>query len=157
MERLGREIERELGRHGGGGSAVVSQIVAVWPEVVGDAVARNAWPLRVGRDGTLHVATTSSTWAFELDRLSPEIAERLERRLGTATPAAIRFRPGPMPEPARAVERAEPAPDHALPASPEVVAEAAQAAASIDDQELREMVERAARASLAKARSGRAI
>ena len=37
-----------------------------------DAIARNAWPLRIGRDGTLHVAAASATWAFELDRMSAD-------------------------------------------------------------------------------------
>ena len=29
-------------------------------EAVGDPIARNAWPARLGRDGTLHVATASA-------------------------------------------------------------------------------------------------
>jgi hypothetical protein len=158
MERIGREVERELARTGDRDTAAISRIVDAWPEAVGEAVARNAWPLRVGRDGTLHVATSSSTWAFELDRLSPEIAERLAGVLGPSAPAVLRFRPGPLPEPpspAPASPEGRRAEDATTP--PEVAAEAASAAAAIEDPELREVVERAARASLAKARSGRQI
>jgi hypothetical protein len=158
MERIGREVERELGRRGDGDTAAISRIVEAWPAAVGEAVARNAWPLRVGRDGTLHVATTSATWAFELDRLAPEIARRFADVLGASAPAALRFRPGPVPEPPRpAPEARDAALQEPTLTPPEVAAEAASAAAAIEDPELREVVERAARASLARARSGRGI
>lgn len=154
MERIGKGVERELSRGGARGALPLSEITSAWPAAVGDAVAREAWPLRVGRDGTLHVATTSATWAFELDRLSPEIEERLSTLLGAAAPKKLRFRVGPVPEPAAA-----PAGVSDSPAPPEVTAEvaseAAAAAAAIDDPELRELAARAARVSLSRARSGR--
>jgi hypothetical protein len=155
MERIGHEAERLLERSGGKGALALASITAAWPEAVGDAVARQAWPARVGRDGTLHVSTSSSAWAFELDRLSPEILERLGAVLGAAAPAKLRFRVGPVPEPERAAERPQSALEDALRASPEASAEAAAAAAAIEDPELREAVTRAARASLSRARSGR--
>jgi len=61
MERIGREVERRLSQSGGGIGLALADLTAVWPEAVGDAVSRQAWPLRMGKDGTLHVATTSST------------------------------------------------------------------------------------------------
>ena len=70
MEKIGKSVESVLSRAGGDTALALTEITAVWPQAVGEAVAREAWPLRVARDGTLHVATTSSTWAFELDRLS---------------------------------------------------------------------------------------
>lgn len=154
MERIGREVERELGRSGDGQALALSEITSVWPEAVGEAVARQAWPLRVGRDGTLHVATASSTWAFELDRLAPEIEQRLRDLLGTTAPPRLRFRPGAIPEPPAPPadrERAEP---RVTPTAEERAA-ADAAAAAIEDPKLRELVARAARASLARARSGR--
>jgi len=144
MERLGRGVERELSRTGSGEALALSHVTAAWPRVVGDAVARQAWPLRVGRDGTLHVATTSATWAFELDRLAPEIHSRLATALGDETPSALRFRVGPVPEPAAST--LEPAAE----ASEEASVEADSAAAAIDDPDLRELVSRAARASLSR-------
>lgn len=154
MERIGHEVSRALGRAGDGSGRTLTELVNAWPRVVGEPVARNAWPLRVGRDGTLHVATSSSTWAFELDRLGPEILPRLREALGEDAPSALRFRPGPLPERGPlppALENGQPPP------SPEDAAEAAELASAIADPELRELVSRAARASLAKARSDHRI
>ena len=157
MDRIGKEIERELSRSGSKDAVPLAAITTAWPTAVGETVARQAWPLRIGRDGTLHVATASATWAFELDRLSPEIHERLTALLGEAAPPKLRFAVGPVPEPGAPVA----APSNDLPdvlvPTPEVVAEADSAAAAIDDPELRELVVRAARASLARARSGRSF
>lgn len=149
MERIGRGVERELSRTGSGEALALSHVTAAWPRVVGDAVARQAWPLRLGRDGTLHVATTSATWAFELDLLAPEIHARLAAALGDETPSALRFRVGPVPEPAGLEP---PASTVELPpaASEEASVEADSAASAIDDPELRELVSRAARASLSR-------
>ena len=151
MERIGDDVRRTLDRTGGGAGPALTRITEAWPAVVGETVARHAWPLRVARDGTLHVATSSSTWAFELDRLGPEIGERLTAALGDAAPQKLRFAPGPLPEPDRP---AGPALQPVVP-DPDVVSAADTAASAIDDPELRELVARAARASLQKARADR--
>jgi hypothetical protein len=154
MDRIGGEVERELARSGSRDALPLAALTTAWPAAVGETVARQAWPLRIGRDGTLHVATSSATWAFELDRLSPEILGRLEERLGAnGTPARLRFAVGPVPESGPAVVVP---PSTSMPnPMPEDVLAADEAAASIDDPDLRELVARAARASLAKVRSGR--
>jgi hypothetical protein len=107
----------------------------------------------VGRDRVLHVATTSSTWAFELDRLAPEIVDRLTALLGEErVPVGIRFRVGRVPEPGPALAHCRtPRPPRAS-TSPEEVALAADIASGIEDPELRKIVARAARASLARGR-----
>lgn len=155
MERIGREVERELGRGGSRDAIPLVALTAAWPEVVGDAVARHAWPLRIARDGTLHVATASSTWAHELGFLSDEILERLRVQLGADAPTKVRCAVGPIPE----VERADEELPEPLPADAdvpfEVRSEAAAVASAITDAELREVVARAARASLLRARSDR--
>ncbi len=155
MERIGREVERELGRGGSRDAIPLGALTAAWPEVVGDAVARHAWPLRIARDGTLHVATASSTWAHELGFLSDQILERLRVQLGADAPTKVRCAVGPIPE----VERADEELPEPLPADAdvpfEVRSEAAAVASAITDPELREVVARAARASLLRARSGR--
>jgi len=155
MERIGREVERELGRGGSRDAIPLTALTAAWPEVVGDAVARHAWPLRIARDGTLHVATASSTWAHELGFLSDKILERLRAHLGADAPTKVRCAVGPIPEADRAdVESPEPLPAEAdVPF--EVRSEAAAVASAITDPELRDVVARAARASLLRARSGR--
>ena len=148
MERIGDEASRALARASGGQGERLAAITSAWPDAVGEAIARNAWPLRIGRDGTLHVATSSSTWAFELDRMSPELAERLAAALGEQSPPAIRFRPGPVPEPP-AEGSPEEVSEHAD-VAPETATAAAELAAGIGNSELRELVARAARASLHK-------
>jgi hypothetical protein len=145
LEPLGDELRRELGRLGPGGA--IGEVVDVWPEAVGQAIAANAWPARIARDGTLHVATSSSAWAFELTHLAATVCERLAERLGDAAPTVLRFAPGRLPEPGgEGVEtsaRTVPSP------SPEARAAGEQIAAEIEDPALREAVARAAAASLA--------
>jgi hypothetical protein len=156
MDRIGSEVERELARGGSRDALPLAAVTAAWPAVVGDAVARQAWPLRIGRDGTLHVATSSATWAFELDRLAPEILDHFATHLAAGqVPGKLRFAVGPVPEPARPAEDAPSLSSTAPAPTREDVAAAESAAAVIDDPALRELVARAARASLAKARSGR--
>jgi hypothetical protein len=155
MERIGDHVERELSRSGSRDVLPLAALTAAWPEIVGDAIARNAWPLRIARDGTLHVATTSATWAHELAFLGDEIAGRLRARLGSDEPTRLRCTPGPTPETAPPPQVPPPAPPSADAMPADVVSEANTAAAAIDDSELRELVARAARASLLKARSGR--
>jgi hypothetical protein len=152
MDRLDRQIRRELGRFGSMDGDMAA-IVRVWTAAVGETVARNACPARLARDGTLHVNTASATWAFELGSLAATILEQLRNELGEAAPPALRFAPGPIPDPvADAPEDRAPRPPEI---GPEDRAEAALAAATIEDEELRELVARAAAASLARARSDR--
>jgi hypothetical protein len=156
MERIGSEVERSLARSGSRDAIPLAKLTAAWPSVVGTEIARRAWPLRISRDGTLHVATASATWANELAFLGEEIVERLRAELGPDAPARIRCAVGPIPEDAATPRAtAEDVPGEASEVPEEVVSKAASAAAAIDDPELRELVARAARASLLKARSGR--
>jgi hypothetical protein len=146
MDRIQRHVERQLGRFDGSGS--MPRIVTAWRGAVGEEVARNAWPARVARDGTLHVHTSSSVWAFELGQLAPRILEHLTAELGEHTPKALRFAQGHLPEPV-------PAPSEEALRSPpvppsEAVAEAASLTASIDDEELREAVAKAVALGLAR-------
>jgi hypothetical protein len=146
-EPLGEDVRRELARFGGGGS--IGDIVAAWPGAVGEGIAAKAWPSRVGRDGTLRVATASSAWAFELTQLSGMIERRLRDILGPAAPTGLRFAPGNLPEGgAEDVKRAQPSVPRVR---PEQLAEGERLAAAIEDPALRGVVARAAAASLAAA------
>ena len=151
MDHLGDEIARELGRFGP--AAGMADVVRVWPDVVGEVIARNAWPARLARDGTLHVAASSSTWAFELTHLETEILRRLREHLGEAAPPRLKFAPGPLPE--RPVEDAEEGGKAPAEASLEQRAEGERLAAPIEDENLRKVVARAAAMSLARASSDR--
>jgi hypothetical protein len=146
MKRLADEVDRELGRFGP--EARIAALVAAWPAAVGETIARSAWPARVARDGTLHVNTADSIWAFELTNRAAEIAGRLGVE-------SVRFAPGRLPEPpAPEPARREPAPREP---SPELLETGAQLAAGIEDENLRKIVARAAAASLARASDGRPV
>jgi hypothetical protein len=151
MDRIGRDVERELGRFGP--EAGTAKVVQAWPEVVGEVVARNAWPARVSSDGTLHVHTSSASWAFELTQLAPTVLGQLRAVLGAATPRALRFAAGRLPEPADASVENRPA--KAPQPTAQELSVAHSFAAPVDNAELRELLERAAAASLARARSDR--
>ena len=118
---------------------------------MGEQIARNAWPARLARDGTLHVNTSSSAWAFELAQLEPTVREQL----GELAPPKLRFAPGPLPEPLT-VTRDEAATTRPRPTSKERH-EAVRLARPIEDEKLRNLVARAAAASLAAGRSGRSF
>jgi hypothetical protein len=151
MDRLDGAIDRELRRFGPAGDAPgMAEIVRVWPAAVGDTVCRNAWPARLARDGTLHVAASSSTWAFELGRLAGEILAQLRDALGEGAPAALKFAPGLLPSPP-----ADPAGSGREPVrpTPEEAELAAALTAEIGDDDLRALVARAVSASLARGRS----
>jgi hypothetical protein len=142
MEPLGGEVRRELARFGP--AAGMAELVAAWPRAVGEAIAQNAWPARIARDGTLHVHAADAIWAFELGQRAQEIAERV----GVDR---IRFVPGPIPEPLAEPEAERP---HIPRPSREHVRRAAELTAGIDDEELRATVARAVAASLARAEAG---
>jgi hypothetical protein len=141
MDPLGDEVMRELRRFGP--QAEMGETAAAWPAAVGPEIARNAWPARFRRDGTLVVHTRDAVWAFELTQSAAEIGSRLP-----GSPA-LKFVPGLLAE-----ATAEDAPDPP-PALPEPTLDQARTAASwaaaIEDGELRDVVAKAARASLARA------
>ena len=143
-ERIGSEVDAALAVHGP--VAETARMIAAWRDAVGDGIARNAWPARVARDGTLHVHTADSVWAFELGQRAREIAERL------GVPA-VRFAPGPLPEPGG--EDPAEAAGPAVEPGPWERAAGAEIAAEIEDEELRALVARAAAASLARAAADR--
>jgi hypothetical protein len=143
MERVGDAVSRELGRFGP--IVGMAPLVEAWPSAVGTEIARNAWPARLARDGTLHVHTTDSIWAFELKSR----AEEIRTRLGEHAPPRLAFAPGPVPEPLAATAETaakvpvEPAADH--------VAKADSLVRVIRDEELRKVVAKAIAFGLANA------
>ena len=118
------------------------ELLEQWPAAVGEAIARNAWPARIAKDGTVHVSTADSIWAFELGQQAREIAERL------GVPR-VRFAPGPLPE------ADEEPPEPALEPTPEEDELARALATAIGDEMLRESVQKAVRLSLARERRDR--
>ena len=145
MDRLEREIRRAAKRVG---LPAASELVRIWPQVVGETIAANAWPARMNRKRVLQVNTSSATWAFELKHLAPQILSTLEQALAGECPSELHFVPGPVP--ARGPE-GDPSPVVNEPVT--TARERAQGeklAAAIADDELRALVARAAAASLAQ-------
>ena len=147
MERLGDMLKKELARFGP--QAGIGDAVEAWSDAVGAEIARNAWPARFTRDGTLVVHARDSVWAFELTQRAAEIQERLPNV------KSVKFVPGPLPE--AAVEQTPATPQGSPPPSPEHVKKAAEWTSVIDDEELRKVVAKAAESSLANAPSDRSF
>jgi hypothetical protein len=142
LEPLGKEIRDELARFGP--QAGMPELLDRWPDAVGEGIARNAWPARIAKDGTVHVNTADSIWAFELGQRAAAIAERL------GVPR-LRFAPGPLPETDAEL------PQPALEPSPEDDEMARAMATAVTDEMLRESVQKAVRLSLARERRDRPI
>jgi hypothetical protein len=153
MERLDGSVRRALRSSGVPDAGQLAEVTRVWPDAVGPAIARAAWPQRVARDGTLHVTTVSSTWAFELGRMESEVRTKLTALIGRAAPPALRFAPGPVPEPAAPDGTAERPP----PPTADDVSAASALTSGIEDPSLREAVQRAAAASLSRGRGDRPV
>ena len=132
-------MKRELARFGP--QAGIGDAVEAWPAAVGLEIARNAWPARFQRDGTLIVHTRDAVWGFELTQRIAEISGRMPGK------PPLRFVPGPLPE--RGGERARTHEPELPSPTPEQVQQAAAWSAAIEDSDLREAVARAAAASLA--------
>jgi Dna[CI] antecedent DciA-like protein len=140
-------LQRWRRRSGAPDDAVIA-LQAAWPAAAGAEVAARSLPLRLSKAGVLTVGCASATWAQELgaceellrERLAaaaPEVAARLARlRFAPADHAMLARHPAPAPPP-------PPAP------SPAQRARAEQAAAQVADARLREVVSRAAAASMA--------
>ena len=141
MERVGDSVARELSRFGSVGGGL-EPLVEAWPAAVGEEIARNAWPARLARDGTLHVHAKDSIWAFELTTR----AEEIRRRLEDAAPARLTFAAGPLPE--RAPSATEQASRRPRSPTPEQLAEAGSLTRGIRDSELRGIVAKTIAASL---------
>jgi Dna[CI] antecedent, DciA len=149
MDRVGDAVRRELGRFGP--AVGMARVVEAWPAAVGEVIARNAWPARLARDGTLHVNTTDSIWAFELKSR----AEEIRGRLGEHAPPRLAFAPGPIPEPVATVSEEQRA--NAVEPRAEHVAKADSLVRVIRDEDLRKVVAKAAALSLAKAADNRSF
>ncbi len=145
MDRLEREIRRVAKRVG---LPAAGELVRIWPQVVGETIAANAWPAQMNRRRVLQVNTSSATWAFELKHLAPQILAKLERELGAECPRELHFLPGPVPAAGR--ESSPSAEEKPLTTTAREREQGEKLAAAIADDELRALVARAAAASLAQ-------
>jgi len=123
------------------GAEQLLPVLRVWPAAVGVTLAREAWPARMAADGTLVVHVTSSLWASELQLMERAVGEKLGAALGRPSPP-LRFRVGPVPQPA-----ASPPP---APVSPVAARAAAELAEQVADPALRDAVQAALERTLVR-------
>ena len=144
MDRVGGDVARELGRFGpASGMAPGRRGMALWRSVRRSPATPGRRAL--ARDGTLHVHTQDSIWAFELTTR----AEEIRTRLGKAAPrrsSRSRRDLSRSPRSSRSSRSASAPPKPTA----EHVAKAESLTRVIRDEELRKVVAKAAAASLSR-------
>jgi hypothetical protein len=140
LEALGDVIGGALPESAGRASDVAA-IARRWPEAVGEAIAREAWPARLTPDGELVVHASGAVWASELSHLARQLQGRLEE-VGIVPAPRLRFTVGAVPR------RRDPDPESAPKSAPPADPRADRWTESIRDPELREAVSAAARSWL---------
>ncbi len=69
----------------------LAAVQRVWPEVVGDAIARGARPV-AEREGVVQVACEDAVWASELELMGPSLVASLNAAIGGERVSAVRVR-----------------------------------------------------------------
>jgi len=80
MDGVGNIVNDILDARGWRGKVLERMAVELWPEVVGENIAKNTMALRY-RNGTLHVRARSPQWTQELHFHQARIIARLNGRL----------------------------------------------------------------------------
>ena len=62
-------------------ATTLARVQRVWPEVAGEAIAREAEPV-AERDGVVTITCSSSVWAQEIELLGADLVRRLNEALG---------------------------------------------------------------------------
>ena len=138
---LPRLIGKPLGKRGFGEGGLIAE----WPAVVGEEIARHAAPLKLAfprgqrREGTLTLRATGA-FATELQHMAPQLLERINGYLGYAAIARLKIEQGRLPTRLRSGMR-QPAP--LAPAEEQQMTSALQ---RIGDDNLRQALEGLGRA-----------
>jgi predicted nucleic acid-binding Zn ribbon protein len=66
-------------------------VVASWPDLVGERIARAAAPESVSPDGTLFVRVKSSAWRQELSLMTPEVLSLINTNRASGRIKRIRW------------------------------------------------------------------
>lgn len=122
--------------------------LARWRAAVGPRIADRARPVAIER-GLLIVKVVTSVWANELAMLAPQILEKLAKpsNLGPALDIkGLRFRVGPLEVTEGIQQRRN---YRQVPAPAVLAPELEQSLERIEDDDLRKLIERAARSNLA--------
>lgn len=68
------------------------EILQIWPECVGEKIAKNTTPIKMIDNETLLIGTKSSSWAQELKFLEEDILNKLESKLGARRVKKLKFK-----------------------------------------------------------------
>jgi hypothetical protein len=120
----------------------------IWEEVVGPQIAGKTRPEAL-RNGVLVVSVTSSVWMQELSFMKQKILDRINQTLAPATIREIRFKLGDIQQAGAGCDE-EPLPQ-LTEEEQEVIA---QHTASIEDQGLRESLQKLFTASRRRKKKG---
>ena len=74
-------------------ATTLAAIQELWAQAAGPAIAAASRPV-AEHDGVLTVSCDAAVWAAELELLGPEIADRLNARLGAGAVTVLRCRTG---------------------------------------------------------------
>lgn len=138
---LPRLIGKPLGRRGFGEGG----LIADWPAVVGEEIARFTAPMKLSfprgqrRDGTLTLRAAGA-FSTELQHLAPQLLERINGYLGYGAIARLKIEQGRLP--ARARKESPPQ----APLAPAEESELASALQRIGDDDLRRALDALGRA-----------
>ena len=117
------------------------QILDAWPAIVGEELAGQCCPERLGPDGTLRLRAAGAA-ALALQHLAPQILERVATHFGFRAARRIVLVQGPLPRRARATRRP---PRPLLPAEEKALAGLLE---GVEDEAVRGALERLGRAIL---------
>ena len=90
LERVGKSIERYFDAAGLSRPLRGWMAIDVWPDVVGERVARRARPTGF-QEGRLVVEVDSPAWVSELGYLKRDLIVKINQRLGEAVIREIQF------------------------------------------------------------------
>ena len=76
-QRVSELLSRYLARAGLSERVAQAGVVAAWPALVGDRIARHTQAVAVRDDGVLVVKVRSAPWAQELTLMTPQVIARL--------------------------------------------------------------------------------
>ena len=148
---LGALVRRGLGPSFGRRGFSRAEIITRWPAIVGEGLARRAFPERLiaprgAAGGTLRVRVEGG-FATELQHLEPEVIERINTYFGYRAVARLALVQGPVPAPAAIPPRRE----RALDAGE--VAQLDRALEATEDDRLRDSLAALGRGVISRARA----